>query len=98
MWTYAIPALCILAHAYLVIIFLPGLLREIDERGFRWHTSFSLFGVPSLTAVLIANYILAHLSTVPTWLLVVALLTIDALIVAMVLSAVALHSRRKRAA
>ena len=80
------------------MIFLPGLWREIDERGFRWHIALSLFVVPAGLVALVANYILGHLSTLPTWLLVVAFLTIDALIVAMVLTAVTLHSRRRRAA
>ena len=81
-----------------MVIFLPGFWREIDQRGFRWHTAFSLFVVPLATIALVANYVLTHLGTLPAWLLVVAFLTIDALIVTMVLCAVALHSRRRRAA
>ncbi len=97
MWNIAIPAICVLAHLYLVVIFLPGFWRELDERGFRWHTALNLFVVPSLVVVLIANHVLGNLGTLPAWLLVVAFITIDALIVAMVLAAVALRRRRKRA-
>lgn len=97
MWTIAIPALCVLAHLYLVVIFLPGFWREVDERGFRWHMAFSIFVVPLGVVALVVNYVLGHLGTLPAWLLVVAFLTIDALIVAMVLAAVSLHSRRRRA-
>jgi len=96
MWTFAIPAICVLAHFYLVVIFLPGFWHEIEERGFRWHTAFNLFVAPLGVAALIASYVLGHLDSLPVWLLVVSLLTIDALIVAMVLAAVALRCRRKR--
>ena len=96
MWTIAIPALCLIAHLYLVVIFLPGFWREIDERGFRWHTAISLFVVPALLVSLIANHVLPNLSNLPGWQLVVAFITIDAFVVAMVLAAVGLRRRRKR--
>ena len=98
MWNIAIPALCVLSHVFLVVIFLPGFWREIDARGFRWHNAVSLFVVPLMVIALIANYVLGHLGSLPAWLLVVSFLTIDALIVAMVLSAVTLNRRRKRPA
>ena len=98
MWNIAIPALCVLAHLFLVVIFLPGFWREINEKGFRWHNAFSLFVVPLLVVALIANYTIGNLGSLPAWLLVVAFITIDALVVAMVLAAVALNRRRRRAA
>ena len=97
MWNIAIPVICVLAHLYLVAIFLPGFWRELDARGFRWHTALNLFVVPSLLVVLIANHVLGNLSALPAWLLVVAFITIDALILTMVLAAVALYRRRRRA-
>ena len=96
MWNIAIPAICVMAHIYLVIIFLPGFWREIDARGFHWHNGFTLFVVPLGVIVLIANHVLGNFSSLPTWLVVVAFVTVDALIVAIVLAAVALK-RRKRA-
>jgi tellurite resistance protein TehA-like permease len=96
-WSIAIPIICVLAHLYLVVIFLPGFWREIDGRGFRWHNAFSLFVVPLVVVALIANYVLGHLRSLPDWLLVVSFLTIDALIVAMVVAAVTLRRRRAQA-
>jgi len=98
MWNIAIPALCVLSHVFLVVIFLPGFWREIDERGFRWHNAFTLFVVPLGVTALVASYVLDNLGTLPTWLMVVAFLTIDALIVAVVVAAVGLSRRRKRSA
>ena len=98
MWHIAIPVVCVLAHLFLVVIFLPGFWHEIDERGFRWHNAFTLFFVPLMVVGLISSYVLGHLGALPKWLLVVSFLTIDALIVAMVLAAVALRSRPKRTA
>lgn len=98
MWTFAIPAICVLAHIYLVLLFLPALWREIDERGFRWHNAVSFFVVPAVVAVLIGYHALGQLDAMPDWLLVVAFMTIDALIVVMVLAAVGLRTRRRPAA
>ena len=98
MWNIAIPVLCVLAHLYLVILFLPGFWREIDERGFRWHNTFSLFVVPPLAIVLIASHVLRDFDSLSTWLLVVAFMTVDALVLVMVLAAVGLRPRRRRLA
>ena len=96
MWNIAIPTLCVIAHLYLVLLFLPAFWREIDRHGFRWHHGFSLFVVPALVIALIGRHALANLGSMPDWLLVTSFITIDALVVAMVLAAVGLWSRRKR--
>ncbi len=98
MWNIAIPAICVIAHLYLVLLFLPGFWREIDQRGFRWHNAFSLFVAPLVVVALIAGHVAGNLGTLPDWLLVVAFITIDALIVAMVLAAVRLRTRRRQPA
>ena len=97
MWNIAIPAICVLAHLYLVILFLPGFWREIDRRGFRWHNAVSLFVVPALVGGLIAYRVLGD-PTMPDWLRIVGFITVDALIVVMVLAGVGLRSRRQRLA
>ena len=98
MWNFAIPAICVIAHVYLVLLFLPAFWREIDQRGFRWHNAFSLFVVPALVGGLIAYRVLTDLDSMPDWLVIVGFVTIDALIVVMVLAAVGLWRRRKLAA
>ncbi len=98
MWTFAIPAVCVFAHLYLVVIFLPGFWREIDERGFGWRNTFGYFVVPLVSGALILSHVVSNFSTMPTWLLVVALLTVDALLIAAVLVIVALRARSQREA
>ena len=98
MWTFVIPAICVIAHLFLVIVFLPGFWREIDRRGFRWHNAFVLFVVPLGVSALIIFHVVGNFATLPIWLLVVAFLTVDALLIVMVLAAVGLRARRKRAA
>lgn len=98
MWTFTIPVFCVIAHLYLVLLFLPGFWREMDERGFAWHYAFTLFVVPAGVGALIVSHVVVNFATMPGWLLVVAFLTVDALLVAMVLAAVGLRARRKRAA
>lgn len=98
MWNIAIPAICVIAHVFLVLVFLPGFWREIDQRGFRWHNAVSLFVVPAMVCLLIGWHVVDNLGSLPDWLLVVAFITIDALVVAMVLIAVRLRGRRRRAA
>lgn len=98
MWSFAIPAICVIAHLYVVLLFLPGLWREIDERGFRWHNAVALFALPAMVIFLIGSHLLNHLDTLPGWLLVVGFLTIDALAIAIVLAAVGLRSQRRRLA
>ena len=98
MWNIAIPVLCVLAHASLVVLFLPGFWREIDARGWRWHNTVASFVVPLIIAALIAGHVLRNLGELPDWLLVVAFLTIDALLLSVALAAIVLYRRRKRAA
>ena len=98
MWNIAIPVICVIAHIYLVVLLLPGFWREIDDRGWRWHNTVTTFVVPLVVAALIASYALRNLSALPDWLLVIAFVTIDALVVSMVLAAVGLRAHRRRAA
>ena len=97
MWNIAIPAICVFAHINLVLLFLPGFWQQIDARGWRWHNTVVTFVVPLMVAALIAGHLVRNLGDLPNWLLVVGFITIDALLVAMVLAAVALSGRRKRA-
>lgn len=96
MWTFAIPAICVIAHLYLVVLFLPGFWREIDQRGFGWHNAFTLFVVPLIVAALIVSHVVSNFAALPTWLLVVAFITVDALIVVVVLGAVGARAHRRR--
>lgn len=96
MWNLAIPVLCVLAHVYLAVLFLPGLWREIGRRGFRWSDGVSLFGAPLLIVVLVGRWLAANLGHAPDWLVLVAFLTIDALVVAMLLAAIGLRRRARR--
>ena len=98
MWNIAIPAICVIAHLYLVVLFLPGFWREIDARGWRWHNTVTAFVVPLMVAALIASHLLRDLGALPDWLLVVGFITIDALVVGIVLAAVGLRAHRRRAA
>ena len=98
MWHIAIPAICILAHVYLVILFLPAFWREIDARGWRWHNTVTSFVVPLLVAALIASHVLRNAGELPDWLLVVGFLAIDALVVSLVLALVGLRAHRRRTA
>jgi hypothetical protein len=94
MWNIVIPILCVLSHIFLLVVFLPGFWREIDTTGFRWHHGFSLFVVPLLVVALIGGHVLGNRASLPDWLLVTTLLTVDALVVAMVVAAIGLRRRR----
>ena len=98
MWTFAIPAICVLAHVYLAVIFLPRFWREIDERGFGWQSVFGYVLVPLVCAALIVGHVASSSATMPTWLLVVAFLTVDALLIATLLVALGLRGRHHRTA
>jgi ABC-type multidrug transport system permease subunit len=98
MWTFAIPAVCVLAHLYLVVIFLPGFWREIDTRGLRWWSALGYFVVPLVSAALIVGHVVSSFATMDTWLLVAAFLTVDALLISTLLVALGLRGRRQRPA
>ena len=98
MWNIAIPAICVIAHLYLVVLFLPAFWREIDARGWRWHNTVTSVVVPLIVAALIAGHASRNLAQLPDWLLVVAFIAIDALVVSVVLALVGLRAHRRRTA
>ncbi len=97
MYKIAIPVICLLAHVQLVLVLFPGMWREIDVRGLRWHNIFVLFFVPLGLSALIGSWLAAGYATMPTWVVVAGALAVDAFLVSAVISAIALGSRRQTA-
>lgn len=96
MWSFVMPALCVLAHLLVIVLFLPAFWREMDERGYGWHYTITLYLVPLMTIALVVSRVLSHGG--PTWFLAAAFFTVDGMLMVVVLTTVGLLARRRRAA